>query len=157
MYRIIVLLLVCGVVLPACETLDKGKELEAAEDEEGVPAPTLPEEGLPLSPQQRFKDIPLPAHLDADFERTYVFETEALQVGRMVYWTKASPTSVARFFIKECPAADWKLESVLQADDVWLVFRKPGKRLDVTIRRGGLWEPKQLLVLNLTPDTGVGM
>jgi len=106
---------------------------------------------LPLSAEQRFKDVPLPQDAHEDLERTYVYESGTLQIGRMVYTSKASINELAQFYIRECPAAEWKLERALQAGGAELLFRKPGKRLDVEIRSQGVGR-SQLLVLNLTPD-----
>ena len=113
-------------------------------------AAPVPESGLPLAVEQRFKDIPLPMDVREDVERTYVYETEEIQVGRMVYSSKASVAELASFFIKECPAAEWQRESILQVSGVQLVFSKPGKRLQIDIQEQGVGRSR-LLIINLMP------
>lgn len=115
----------------------------------------LPEPGLQSASQQRFSDVPLPAGVVEDFDRTYIFESKDLQIGRMVYRIKASVAEVARFYIREAGRAGWNLDSVLQADGAELVFRKPAKRLQVMIRDSGIGRAT-LLVIHLTPETVAG-
>ncbi len=112
-----------------------------------------PEPGLQLAIDQRFSDIPLPLNLKPDADRTYVFENRTLQIGRMVYSSRDSVNDLAQFYIRECPAADWALESITQTSGAELVFRKPGKRLAITIRDLGVSRSREL-VINMTPEAG---
>lgn len=118
-----------------------------------TPAPVgPPESSLPMSPQQRFKDVPLPAGLREDFERSYVYESANLQIGRMVFTSRANVNELANFYIREAPLGGWKLESALQAQGgQTLLFTKPGKRLEVRVQEQGVGRSR-LLVLNLTPE-----
>ncbi len=99
---------------------------------------------------QRFPDIPLPDGVKEDFERTYVYQSSNLQVGRMIYTLRSDVNNIVQFYIKECPNHGWKLDNVLQGDGVQLSFSKPGKKLQVNVRPQGLGRPKQI-VLTLTP------
>lgn len=119
----------------------------------GVTPPPVPAPGLPLSTDQRFKDVPLPMGVKEDLERSYVYESSALQIGRMVYTSREPINALAQFFIRECPASDWKLQQVVQANGADLEFRKPGKRLDISIRDQGPAKGR-LVVINLTPTEG---
>lgn len=150
---------VCAAVFAACNTTPD--ELQPIEPEEtGFASPAASPHGdlgLALAPQQRFPDVPLPADLREDTARTYVYQAPGIEVGRMVYTTKASTNDIAQFFIRECPAADWKLDSVTQAENgVQLIFNKPGKRLDVSARDQGLARSREL-VLHLTPVPNTDM
>jgi hypothetical protein len=119
--------------------------------DEPIADPLPPEPGLQLAIDQRFSDIPLPLNLKPDTDRTYVFENRTLQIGRMVYASRDNVNDLAQFFIRECPAADWDLDSITQASGAELVFRKPGKRLAITIRDLGVSRAREL-VINMTPD-----
>ncbi|MGC8738816.1 MAG: hypothetical protein ACP5UA_09255 [Candidatus Hydrogenedens sp.] len=113
---------------------------------------TLPGEGTTLVPgPQRFKDVPLPDKVKEDFDRSYVYESSTLQVGRMVYSIRADANDVAQFYVKECPKYGWKLDNVIQGDGVQLNYSKEGKKLQVNVRPQGIGRPKQL-VLILTPS-----
>lgn len=115
------------------------------------PAP-VPPSGLSISTQQRFPDIPLPVGAKEDMDRTVVIETSAFAAGRMVYSTKASVNELAQFFISECPAADWKLENLVQAEGVEMIFRKPGKRLTVRVLDMGITRGRTFIV-TLMPES----
>jgi hypothetical protein len=114
-------------------------------------SPALPEEGLKLSSQQRFSDVPLPEGVKEDAERTFVYEAPGLQIGRMVYTLRASASDLAQFYIRECPTAGWQLDSVVQADVVTLNFMKPDKKLRVSIEDLGITRGTELVLL-LVPD-----
>jgi len=110
-----------------------------------------PEPGLALSASQRFTDVPLPQGVTEDFEKTFVYEDANIQIGRMVYTTKASVNELAQFYIRECPTADWKLQNVIQADGADLLFLKAKKRLEVTVRDLGITKGRQLILI-VTPE-----
>lgn len=116
-----------------------------------TPGPML-DPGLPISPQQRFKDVPVPTGMKEDFDRSYVYESPTLQIGRMVFTSRAGVNDLANFYIKEAPASGWILESALQAEGAQtLLFKKPGRRLEVRVQEQGTPRPN-LLILNLTPE-----
>jgi hypothetical protein len=160
MIRTILMIALASAGLTACQSMpwqnssaSPQPPVELLDDTAGVEAPPVQDPGLPLGVEQRFKDVPLPSDVREDQNRSYVYESSTLQIGRMVYTSKASVNELAQFYIKECPAADWKLKSVLQAEGTQLIFLKPGKRLEVFIKPQGVGR-SQLLVLNLTPDGG---
>ena len=133
--------------MPPVELLDE----EQASDEEITPSPPQ-QSGLLMAPDQRFKDIPLPAKAKEDKERSYVYESPTLQVGRMVYTIRADVNDIAQFYIDNCPAADWKLINLKQAGGgAEMLFRKPGKKLEVSVTPLGIMQGKRL-VLHLVPD-----
>ncbi len=153
--------MVCGCLVTACETgnpFAKSSTPPPAElvDSDSAPpannfAAAPPEPGLPLSASQRFSDVPLPEGVKEEYEKTFVYEDKNLQIGRMVYTTKASVNELAQFYIRECPAADWKLQNVIQADGAELLFLKEGKRLMVSVRDLGITKGRQLTV-TVTPE-----
>jgi len=111
----------------------------------------MEEPGLRLSASQRFSDIPLPADVREDLDRTYVFESKTLQIGRMVYTTRASINELSQFYAREMPTADWRLETTLQVGGgTVLRFIKPRKRAEVSITPQGVGR-SNLLIINLTP------
>ena len=112
------------------------------------PAPT----SLQMSTSQRIKDVPLPAKAKEDLERSYIYESSNLQLGRMVYTIRAPVNDVAQFYIDTAPAAGWKLVNVKQAEGgTELLFRQSGKKLEVSVSPLGMFRG-QRLVLHLVPD-----
>jgi len=102
----------------------------------------------------RFPDVPLPEKLKEDDERTFVYESRALQIGRMVYTSKWSMNELAQFYISEAPKFNWTLTSVLQADGAHLAFEKPGKRMLVLVRDSRIMRGGSQLIISLTPHDG---
>lgn len=134
-----------GPQAPVVDPLD-GPGQSAA----GSPAPP----GLALSPEQRFKDIPLPVGLTEDLERSFVYQSSSLQIGRMVYSSRASIQDLANFFLRECPAAQWQVANVEEAGAKTLEFKKPGKRLKVIVQEVGSVPKGRRVSITLSPDDG---
>ena len=159
------LLYLCAAVaalglLPSCQTgtWDPLAKSAAPADPlapaDGAYVPPPPPGGLALSPESRFKDVPLPVNVKEDFDRTYVFDSNNIQVGRMVYTSRASVNEIANFYIAECKASGWTLKSAQQAEGAQeLLFAKPGKQLAVTVRERSNLNGNEL-ILNLTPTEG---
>lgn len=151
---------VCFVFLAGCQSMPWQQNtmppVELLEDEQPaaeVVTPSPPQQsGLQMAPNQRFKDVPLPTKAKEDKERSYVYESPNLQVGRMVYTLRADVNDIAQFYIDACPAADWKLVDIKQAGGgAEILFRKPGKKLEVSVIPLGLMQGKRL-ILHLVPD-----
>lgn len=160
----IMITLVAGAMLTAgCQSTPWGNRnapppVELLEDtprDGRIPSTaTLEEPGLRLNPAQRFSDIPLPAEVREDLERTYVFESKTLQIGRMVYTSRASINELSQFYVREMPTADWRRETTLQVGGgTVLKFTKPEKRVEVSITPQGAGR-SNLLIINLTPTEG---
>jgi len=141
----VLMMIVVMLMLPACKSgmpwqqksnqpvAEKVEPLGAENTKEPYQAPVVDQTGLALSPDQRFKDIPLPVGLKEDLERTFVYQSSTLEVGRMVYKSRASVYDLTQFFLKECPTAGWKLRNVLEANGKTLFFNKPGRELEVQV------------------------
>lgn len=154
MRYLLVVLIGLGMVCPACvSNTAPASDVEFLDEEvPGAEVPVPEETGLPMATRQRFPDIPLPADLREDAGRTYVHQAPGLDIGRMVYSSKDTVRDLAQFFIRELPTHDWTMRSTTQAESsVELVFTKPGKRLDIRIKDGGMTRSNEL-VLHLVPQ-----
>ena len=112
---------------------------------------------LGAAPYRRFSDMPLPAGAKEDVERTYVYESSSLQIGRMIYTAKGTLNELAQFFIEEYKVEGWTLKSVLRAEGADLSFSKSGKRLRVTIAPSLRTTRGRQLTLNLAPAETSGL
>jgi hypothetical protein len=140
--------------MPPVELLeDEDSQPQPQPADSAVVTPTPPQQtGLVMAPNQRFKDVPLPTKAKEDSERSYVYESPNLQIGRMVYTIRADVNDIAQFYIDNCPAGDWKLVNIKQAaGGAEILFRKPGKKLEVSIIPLGLMQGKRL-ILHIVPD-----
>lgn len=163
MVRFFAVVLVVALALPACNTsnmptLSWGRKAPAeqppVEPIDSASAPVNPPPpGLQLASEQRFKDIPLPVGLTEDLDRSFVYESASLQIGRMVYSSRGSIQDLANFFLRECPTAQWKLDKVLEGGTKTLLFTKPGKRLEVIVQEMGMAKGRRV-ILTLTPADG---
>ncbi|HQL93292.1 MAG TPA: hypothetical protein P5069_07815 [Candidatus Hydrogenedentes bacterium] len=171
MKRTLLSLALCCAFLAGCETMpwqsnDDLPPVELLEESQPAPAepavseaaPAAPAESGPsltMSPNQRFKDVPLPEKAKEDLDRSYIYESPTLQIGRMVYTIRADQNAIAQFYISQCPASGWSLESVQQANgNANLLFKQPGKRLEVMVQPLGMGRG-QRLILHMVPDGGV--
>ena len=138
------------LVLSACESgpFRKKNGQDPLLDEGSAFAET----GLAAASETRFPDVPLPAGVKEDLERTFVYESNTIQIGRMVYSSKHAVNKVAQFYIREAPKFNWALTSVLQAEGTHLSFEKPGKRMLIVVRVSGITNGGSQLIISLTPD-----
>jgi len=168
MKQLVGISIVLMLMLSACESmpwqnksaepvaqLDSKAPADAKDTKAPYEAPLIPESGLTLSMDQRFKDIPLPVGLKEDPDRTFIYQSASLQVGRMVYTTRASMNDLVAFFNRECPTSGWKLQDVLEADGKRLVFTKAGKRMEVQVQNMGISIGRRVSI-TLRPDADGG-
>ena len=171
MKQLVGVLIILTLALSACESMpwqnksaDPTAQLDAKDaknskdlNDSKAPydAPITPEPGLALSMDQRFKDIPLPIGLKEDPDRTFIYQSASLQVGRMVYTTHSTMNDLVAFFNRECPTAGWKLQDVLEADGKRLVFAKAGKRMEVQVQNIGISMGRRVSI-TLRPETDGG-
>ena len=157
MRRCVILFAVVALALTGCESLSwppwepapqPPDDLYGDVQEEDLLEPA-PEPGLKMSPETRFSDIPLPVDLKFD-DRTYVYQSATLRIGRMVYTTRSDVTELVQFFRREFQKVGWQLETVVQADGAELAFRKGGEQLAVRIRDLGVARGCEI-EMHLTP------
>lgn len=149
------------VMLQACQSMELPWQKKSAppvelldETKQQTGTPAAPPSGLAVSAKPRFQEVPVPEKAKEDLERSYVYESKDIQIGRMVYDIRADVNEVANFYLENCPAAGWRLESVNEASGgVRILFTKPGKRLEVSVETVGFGRPKRL-ILHLVPEGG---
>lgn len=151
MKRLLSITLIVSLAFIGC----RGSPFASSGPGPGAPGgpPLIPEVGLPTAPDQRFEDIPLPVGLQEDIERSYVYESPSLKLGRVVYTSKDDATELANFFLKECKNMGWTEDRRLTAEGYEFTFTKPGKRLSITITKRGMMRGS-LVVVNFTPSEG---
>lgn len=139
--------------LTGCETLSRGNDGQDSLSTSTMSSRSAFDTISPLA-DRRFPDIPLPPGAREDIQRTYVYESGTIQIGRMIYTVKAPLNEVAQFYIQHAPRDGWALDSVMQAEGALLLFTKPGKRLTVSIRDTGMTKRGVELILHMTPVDG---
>lgn len=74
----------------------------------------------------RFEDIPIPRSLAVEEDESFIYESEAIKTGILVYAGKAKVRDLVRFFKENMGPHGWRLVSNFERDDALLSFSKPG-------------------------------
>lgn len=154
--RAFVVLLAVVALMPACQNgmsmpWQKNANAPVESSNPLLAAPVVPD-GLPLSTDSRFNDIPLPVGLTEVPERSFVFQSDTLEIGRMVYSTRADLNELVQFFIRESKNKGWSLVRVLEAEAKTIEFSMPGKKMVVSVQDRGMVKGRAVTI-TLTPDT----
>jgi len=135
--------------MPPVELLD---ETKAATGSTAMQSASARPDSLQMATGQRIKDIPLPLKAKEDPDRTYVYESNTMQLGRMVYTVRASVNEIAQFYIDNMGAAGWERVDLNQSEGgTRILYRKPGKKLDIMVQPLGALRG-QRLIIHLVPD-----
>ncbi len=86
----------------------------------------------------RFEDVPIPRSLEIEKDESFVYESEAIKTGILVYGGKAEVTDLAVFFKENMAAHGWRLISNFERDDALLTFTKPGWGCVIAILPAGM-------------------
>jgi len=149
-YMVLCLALACGVSACQSGSFSKKGAANPPTVSQGAASP------LPAMARTRFSDVPLPEGIKEDIERSYVYESASLQVGRMVYNVKKRVTTVAQFYITEAPKYGWQQTNMLQAEGAQMTFAKPGRTMWVSVSPEGLMDRRSRLVIHVVPDESSG-
>ncbi len=96
-----------------------------AERGEMIPTPAI---------SYRFEDVPIPRSLGIEKKESFIYESEAIKTGILVYTGKVKVGELAQFFKENMAIHGWTLVSNFQRDDALLTFNKPGWGCVITIR-----------------------
>ncbi len=155
--RAYVLFLAVLLILPACNTPMPWQKQQAGAAPADSYNPLLagPESapGLPSSSDSRFKDVPMPVGLTEIAERSFVFQSDSLEIGRMTYSTRASVEELVEFYYRECKNKGWALGRVIEAEAKMYEFTMPGKKLLVSVQNKGMAKGR-IVIITYTPDSG---
>lgn len=120
--------LVCVLVLIA--TGCARQRATTAGDAEGAEGMTT---GIPLAPDFRIPDIPVPAGFTLERDHSFVFQNSMLDVGKIQYAGKEPITDVGQFYIEEMPRYNWTLINVAEHRTVMMFFDKENKSCQVLL------------------------
>ena len=127
-----------------------GRPTEPVTEETLGEVPSV-ESVFPPAAAARFDDIPVPEGMNMEHERSFVFESDQLQIAYLIYEGRLTPEETAQFFLDALPRAGWTLLDVLQYNDITITLRKPDKNLVVHV------SPKtrgSVARISLTPRSG---
>jgi len=89
-------------------------------------------------PRSEFEDIPMPAGLTLDNDRTTIIESPNVKAARLYYHSRLKPESLAVAFRTSLEANGWRhVSSTTSADKgIVQVYEKPDSSLQVKIYEG---------------------
>jgi hypothetical protein len=90
----------------------------------------------------RFEDVPIPRSLEIQKEDSFIYESEAIKTGILVYAGKAKVEDLAHFFKENMGTHGWRLVSNFERNDALMTFTKAGWGCVITIVPTGMERAK---------------
>lgn len=92
-----------------------------------------------LAPQYRFEDVPVHPKLKISPNESFIFETQSIKAGILVYYGSESINEVVEFFKNEMPKHAWRLVNSIEAKGiVSMNFEKEGWSTLMRVHRSAL-------------------
>lgn len=86
-----------------------------------------------------FDDIPIPAELSRDEDRSFIYEAPGVTMGVIGYSGYYKGGSIAKFFRNEMLKHDWQFLNAFSEGDRYLInFIKPNKSCLISVEEGSL-------------------
>jgi hypothetical protein len=95
-----------------------------------------PKEAPAVGEQARyyhFEDVLIPQALKLEMDKSFIYETPSLKVGRLVFSGRVEPYSLLNFFTNNMEKDGWVLVNKFGFKDVVLNFSKPNRNCTVNI------------------------
>jgi len=93
-------------------------------------------EPLPqVSPTFRFEDVPVPPTMELDTSQSFVYESNAVRAGVLIYRGSEKFEELLRFFRENLRQYNWRPVSSFEHDGALLTYEKPGWSLSIEVRR----------------------
>jgi len=91
---------------------------------------------LAVADSSRFDDIPVPATMVYDRERSFAFENDQMRVAYLVYEGKAELAEVVQFLLTNLAGDGWQLGNVFEHDETTLAFSEKNRKEQLTVSVG---------------------
>ena len=119
-------------------------------EEEIAMEPISTEAMLASAESSRFEDIPVPATLVYDRQKSFAFENDNVRVAYLVYEGKGDIAEVVQFMLDKLTGDGWQLGNVIERGETTLVFTESSRKeqLTVSIVQNGR---NVILAITLTP------
>ena len=96
---------------------------------EGTAAPTTPA-------PKRFEDVPVPLNVELSEDESFVFETDAIRTGVLVYYGNVRVDSLVEFFKVAMAQQGWSLVNSFVWGGAALNFEKANRSAIINIDKG---------------------
>lgn len=148
-----VLKVVAVVLVAMCCTgcmLSARKRQPVPVEEEISMEPISTEAMLASAESTRFEDVPVPATLAYDRDKSFSFENDSVRVAYLVYEGKGNISEVVQFMLDKLTGDGWQLGNVIERGETTLVFTESSRKeqLIVSVVQNGR---NVILSITLTP------
>lgn len=119
---------------------------------QAAPAPDvsfLP--SLQVSPELRIKDLPIPAGYILRSDKSMILEYGQVQAGILLYEGSATAADLVAFYRREMPKFDWNMASMIEREDIRMLFEKTGRNCEIMIRPGTSLSKKTAIFIYYAP------
>jgi len=89
---------------------------------------------LQTSPELRIKDLPIPAGFLYKPDKSMIIEYGNVIAGIINYEGTVDAAELIGFFRREMPKYDWNLTSMIEREDVKMIFQKEGRICEITLK-----------------------
>lgn len=88
-----------------------------------------------VSPSFKFRDVPVPSTMKLDTQQSFVYESNAIRAGVLIYRGSEKFDELVRFFRDNLKQYGWHEVSSFEHDEALMTYVKPGWSLSIEIRR----------------------
>ncbi|PCI42524.1 MAG: hypothetical protein COB41_09660 [Proteobacteria bacterium] len=137
-YRLLILL--CLFSFSACGLIHKPEAAKPQQHNTAKQAQSSSKNTTPMIVMvPEFDDIPVPAKLSRDADRSFVYEAPGVTMGVIIYTGYVKGDSLAKFFRNEMPKYEWQFLNAFSEGDKYLIsFIKSDKSCMISVEESTL-------------------
>lgn len=144
------LLLIMSVMIitPGCSYLP------SSDDSTNVSSDYTSQEYIPplqTSPELRIKDLPVPAGFVYKPDKSMIIEYGEVIAGIIYYEGAVDAAELIGFYRREMPKYDWNLSSMIERNEVKMIFQKEGKICEIVLRAAAGLSKKSVISIYYAP------
>jgi hypothetical protein len=109
---------------------------------------------IQTAPELRIRDLPIPAGFLYKPDKSMIIEYGAVQAGILVYEGVAEPGELIGYYRREMVKYDWTLVSMIERDEIKMMFQKTGRICELTLKPSPGISKKTLISIYYAPKEG---
>ncbi|HBW47877.1 TPA: hypothetical protein DEF17_08125 [bacterium] len=106
---------------------------------------------LQTAPELRIKDLPVPAGYLYKADRSMLIEYGNVIAGIINYEGSVDAGELIGFYRREMPKYDWNLTSMIEREEVKMIFQKEGKICEIILKSVGGLSKKSAISIYYAP------
>lgn len=109
---------------------------------------------IQTAPDLRIRDLPIPAGFLYKPDKSMIIEYGNVQAGIIIYEGTAEAGELVGYYRREMTKYDWTLVSMIERDDVRMMFNKTGRICEVTLRASSGLSRRTTISVYYAPKEG---